>query len=80
MSHPCKRGLTKRMLPLARAIAGVVSDVLRLGVLFLRSSNAIRAENWVLRRQLARFIECGIKPRHWILVATLYGRRNAVNA
>jgi len=50
------------MRQLARAIVGVVSDVLRLGVLFLRSSRAIRAENLVLRRQLGRYIERGIKP------------------
>jgi hypothetical protein len=51
------------MLQVARAIIGVVSDVLSLGVLFLRSSGAIRADNLVLRRQLARYIERGIKPR-----------------
>ena len=39
------------MLQLARA------DILRLDVLFLRSSSAIRAENLVFRRQLARYIE-----------------------
>ena len=51
------------MVRLARAILGIVSDILSLGVLFLRSSNTIRAENLVLRRQLARYIERGIKPR-----------------
>ena len=51
----------ERMLQLARAIVGVASDVLRLVVLFLRSSSAIRAENLVLRKQLARYIERGIK-------------------
>jgi hypothetical protein len=51
------------MLQSARAIVGIVSDILRLGVLFLRSSSAIRAENLVLRRQLARYVERGIKPR-----------------
>ena len=51
------------MLPLARALVGVASDVLTLIVSFLRSSSAIRAENLVLRRQLARYIERGIKPR-----------------
>jgi putative transposase len=51
------------MLPLARAFVGVASDFLRLIVSFLRSSSAIRAENLVLRRQLARYIERGIKPR-----------------
>jgi len=34
-----------------------------LGVLFLRSSPSVRAENLVLRRQLAQYIERGIKPK-----------------
>jgi hypothetical protein len=51
------------MLQLARAIVGVVSDLLSLLALFMRSSGAIRAENLVLRRQLARYLERGIKPR-----------------
>ena len=51
------------MLQLARAVVGIVSDVLRLSALFLRPSSAIRAENLVLRRQLARYIERGLKPR-----------------
>jgi len=51
------------MWPVARAIIGLLADVVRLGVLFFRSSSSIRAENLVLRRQLARFIERGIKPR-----------------
>jgi putative transposase len=51
------------MLQLARAIVGVASEVLRLVVSFLRSSRAIRAENLVLRKRLASYIERGIKPR-----------------
>src|ERR1700680_1803837 len=51
------------MLQLARAIVWVASDVLRLVVSFLRSSSVICAENLVLRRQLARYIERGIRPR-----------------
>src|ERR1022692_4687802 len=51
------------MLQLARAIVGVAWDFLRLVVSFLRSSRALRAENLVLRRQLASYIERGIKPR-----------------
>ena len=50
-------------MQLVRAIVGIASDVLRLGVLFLRSSSAIRAENLVLRKQLVSYIERGIKPR-----------------
>jgi transposase InsO family protein len=51
------------MLQLARAIVGVVWDFLRVVVSFLRSSCALRAENLVLRKQLATYIERGIKPR-----------------
>jgi len=51
------------MLQLARSIVAVVWDVLRLVVSFLRSSRAIRAENLVLRKQLASYIERRIKPR-----------------
>jgi putative transposase len=51
------------MLQLARAIVGVARDALRLVVSFLRSSSAIRAENLILRKQLASYIERGIKPR-----------------
>ena len=51
------------MLGLTRIVFGLLSDFLRLGVLFLRPASAIRAENLVLRRQLAKYIERGIKPR-----------------
>jgi putative transposase len=51
------------MWHLVRAIAGVLADVVRLGVLYFRSSSSIRAENLVLRRQLARYVERGIRPR-----------------
>jgi hypothetical protein len=43
------------MLQLAGTIAGIVSDVLRLGILFLRSSSTIRAENLVLRKQPGQY-------------------------
>ena len=42
------------MLQLARAIVGVVSDLLSLLALFMRSSGAIRAENLILRRERRR--------------------------
>ena len=51
------------MLALAGAIVGVLADILKLGALFFRAAGAIRAENLVLRRQLARYLERGIKPR-----------------
>jgi hypothetical protein len=58
------------MLQLARAIVWVASDVLRLVVSLLRSSSAIRAENLVLRRQLARYIERGRMRPQPLLAAT----------
>ena len=51
------------MLQFMRMIVGLLVDVFKLGVLFLRSSSTIRAENLVLRRQLAKYVERGIKPR-----------------
>ena len=51
------------MLRLVATIVSVFSDLLRLGALYFRSSSAIRAENLVLRRQLAGFVERGIKPK-----------------
>ena len=51
------------MLRLVRVVISVFSDVLRLGVLYLRSSTEVRAENLVLRRQLAAYVERGIKPK-----------------
>jgi putative transposase len=52
-----------RMYRLAQIGIGLFSDILRLGLSFFRSSNAIRAENLVLRRQLAKYLERGVKPR-----------------
>jgi hypothetical protein len=46
-----------------RAIVGVFADVVRLGMLFLRSASSIRAENLVLRKQLAWYIERAVEPR-----------------
>ena len=76
------------MLPLARALVEVASDVLRLLGLFLRSSNAIRAENLVLRKQLASYIERGSRPRRMdhatrvglALLSRLFDWRDAVGA
>jgi transposase InsO family protein len=48
---------------MARAIVGLLLDLLRYGALFFRSSESIRAENLVLRKQIASFVERGIKPR-----------------
>jgi len=51
------------MWPVLRAIIGFLADVVRFGMLFFRSPSSIRAETLVLRRQLARYIERGVKPR-----------------
>jgi len=51
------------MVQLARTIVGVAFDILRLVASFSRPSSVIRAENLVLRKQLASYIERGIKPR-----------------
>lgn len=51
------------MWPVLRAIIGFLADVVQFGMLFFRSPSSIRAENLVLRRQLARYIERGVKPR-----------------
>jgi putative transposase len=51
------------MLVFAGTIGGVLAEILKLGALFCRSSSAIRAENLVLRIQLAWYLERGIKPR-----------------
>lgn len=51
------------MLRLATMFTALLSDVLALGILFLRPSDSIRAENLVLRKQLAGYIERGVKPR-----------------
>ena len=51
------------MIGFVRILAALLSDALSLVLLFLRSSSAIRAENLVLRNQLAQYIERGVKPR-----------------
>ena len=74
------------MLQLARALVRVATDVLRLVVLFWRSSSVIRVENLILRRQLAQYIERDIKPKRidhatrvsLALFTTLFDWRDAV--
>jgi transposase InsO family protein len=51
------------MFRAARAIVEVLSELVKLAALFLRPASAIRAENLVLRKQLAAYIERGIKPK-----------------
>ena len=53
----------ERMVGLGRIWVGLLSDAIRLVFLLLRSSLAVRAENLVLRKQIAQYIERGVKPR-----------------
>ena len=48
---------------IVRIVLVLVSDAFRFVLLLLRSSSGIRAENLVVRKQLAQYIEQGVKPR-----------------
>ena len=49
-------------MTLARIVVRLLEDVLRWLVLLARSTESVRAENLVLRRQLAMFLERGVRP------------------
>ena len=51
------------MARLLRMVAYLLVDAVRYVALLFRSSKALRAENLFLRRQLALFMERGVKPR-----------------
>jgi len=51
------------MVTLARIGLRLIEDILSGVVLLLRSTVAVRAENLFLRRQLAPYIERGVRPR-----------------
>jgi putative transposase len=51
------------MLRIATAVASLIGDGLRWLWLALRSKSAVEAENLFLRRQLALYVERGVKPR-----------------
>ena len=51
------------MVGFVRIVAALLADAFRFVLLFSRSSSAIRAENLVLRKQLAQYIDRGVKPR-----------------
>ena len=59
------------MVWLMRIWIGLISDAFRLVLLLLRSSLAVRAENLVLRKQLAQYIERRVKPRRVDSVARI---------
>ena len=52
-----------RMLRLAEILIGLVCETLRWFGLSVRSKRSIKAENLFLRRQLALYIERGVRPR-----------------
>jgi putative transposase len=51
------------MVWIVRIVAELLSDAFRLVLLLLRASAEIRTENLVLRKQLAQYIERGVKPQ-----------------
>ena len=51
------------MLVLALIAHRLIEDSIRWALLLCRSTNSIRAENLFLRRQLALYIERGVRPR-----------------
>src|SRR6185295_8010939 len=51
------------MVTLLTIMGGLIEDAVRWLVLLLRSTESIEAENLFLRRQLALYIEMGVKPR-----------------
>ena len=59
------------MVWLVRIGVGLLSDAFRLVLLLLRSSLAVRAENLVLRKQLAQYIERRVKPQRVDSVARI---------
>jgi hypothetical protein len=52
-----------RMVTLLAVVVRLVEDALRWLVLLCRSTKSLEAENLFLRRQLALYIERGVKPR-----------------
>ena len=57
------------MISQVRIVVVLVADAVRFVLLLLRPSAQIRAENLVLRKQLAQYIERGVKP-HRVDAAT----------
>jgi putative transposase len=51
------------MLRIAACVRALVCDGLRWLWLTMRSTSAVEAQNLFLRRQLALYVERGIKPR-----------------
>ena len=51
------------MVTLVRIALRLIEDALRWVVLLFRSTESVQAENLFLRRQLALYIERGVRPR-----------------
>ena len=51
------------MVVLAQIVVRLLEDALRWLMLMARSTESVRAENLLLRRQLALFLERGVRPR-----------------
>ena len=51
------------MINLAKIAACLIEDALRWVVVLFRSTKSVQAENLFLRRQLALFLERGVRPR-----------------
>jgi hypothetical protein len=74
------------MVTLARIALRLIEDALRWMVLLFRSTEALRAENLFLRRQLALYIERGVQARRidaatrvsLVVLANLFDWRSAL--
>ena len=53
----------RKMLRISEILIGLMAEALRWLRLTFQSSQSIQAENLFLRRQLALYIERGVKPR-----------------
>ena len=51
------------MIALLAVARQLLADVLRLAIVALRPTRIVAAENLLLRRQLAMYVERGVKPR-----------------
>ena len=60
---PGRCGTISAWSPSRRIVVRLIEDALRWVVLLFRSTEALRAENLFLRRQLALYLERGVKPR-----------------
>jgi hypothetical protein len=62
-AHSCALWHHWKMLRVSEILIKVLAEALRWVLLAFRSSRSIQAENLFLRRQLALYVERGVKPR-----------------